>query len=168
MEVLILTGACGVGKSTIAKKWAETKDGAIIECDYFTEWIYQSSFPRWTSEEEEFVASLAIVTAHEYVKHRMPVAIENVWSPLGIQLLVDGIRQNERVTSLKVVWLLCSINENHRRDQLRLAENQMKERVDLVNSELMGYVWPSYVRTIDSTALSVEATLNAIERCSSV
>ncbi|GEM_PF-4904892 len=33
-EVLVLTGACGVGKSTIAKAWAKSKAGVCIESDY--------------------------------------------------------------------------------------------------------------------------------------
>ena len=165
MEVLVLTGACGVGKSTIAKQWAKAKDGATIECDYFTEWIYQATFPRWTSEEEKFVASLTVVASREYLKYQMPVVIENVWSPLGIHQLVDSLRQYELVTSLQVVWLRCAIDENHRRDQLRIPENQMKERVDIVNGELQSYSWPEYVRIIDSTSLSVEETMNKIARC---
>ena len=165
MEVLILTGACGVGKSTVARGWAKAKAGAVIECDYFTEWIYQPSFPRWTSEEEEFVASLAIATAQEYLKRRMPVVTENVWSPVGIQLLVDGMKPHERVASLKVVWLQCILEENHRRDQLRVPENQMKDRVEIVNVELQSYSWPKYVRKIDSTELSVEETVCEIDRC---
>ena len=37
MEVLLLTGACGVGKTTIAQGWAKSKKGVIIDCDYLTE-----------------------------------------------------------------------------------------------------------------------------------
>lgn len=40
MEVLILTGACAVGKTSVAKEWAKRKAGAIIEYDYFMEWIF--------------------------------------------------------------------------------------------------------------------------------
>ena len=165
MEALILTGACGVGKSTIAKRWAAAKDGAVVECDYFTEWIYQSSFPRWTPEEEKLVSSLAIATSHEYLKCQMPVAIENVWSPLGIQWLVEYLKHNALATSLKVVWLQCTIGENHRRDQLRIPDNQMKARVDVVNNELKAYTWPSYVKIVDSTTQSIEETLCEIEQC---
>lgn len=165
MEVLILTGACGVGKSTIAKRWAKNKDGAVIECDYFTEWIYQSDFPRWTPEEEKLVANLAIATSQEYLRCRMPVAIENVWSPLGICMLVDSFTQSPLVTCLKAVWLQCATAENHRRDQLRIADHQMKARVDAVNHELQSYAWPPYVRIIDSTTQNAEGTLDAIEQC---
>jgi len=44
-ELLILTGACGVGKSTIAEEWAKRKNGAKVDCDYLTEWIYNTDLP---------------------------------------------------------------------------------------------------------------------------
>lgn len=163
MEILLLTGACGVGKSTIAKKWAIAKNGAVVECDYFTEWIYAKDFPKWNAEEERFVANLSAKVAIEYMKAGMPVAIENVWSPQGLQLLTDHLRAYDETISVKAIWLFCNITENHRRDELRIAENQMKERVDIVNKELSGYTWPSFVTKLNSTELTIEETLRAIE-----
>lgn len=163
MEVIVLTGACGVGKSTVAKAWAKLKKGAVIECDYFTEWIYNPDLPRWDLEEEKFVASVTLAVCREYVNHQMPVAIENVWSPTGIQILVNSLKKWELVTTIKVVWLLCDLTENHRRDQLRIPENQMKERVDIVNKELRSYEWPAYVQVVNTSGLSVEETIKAIE-----
>ena len=63
LEVLILTGTCAVGKTATAKAWAKSKNGAIIECDYFTEWIYNKDFPHWTEEEEKFTSNLAQILA---------------------------------------------------------------------------------------------------------
>jgi len=39
----------------------------------------------------------------------------------------------------------------------------MKERVDIVNSQLNQYDWPEYLRVIDSTHLTAEETLHQIE-----
>ena len=44
MEVIIFTGACGVGKSTTAKEWAKQKDGAVVQGDYFSNSIYKKDF----------------------------------------------------------------------------------------------------------------------------
>ena len=59
LEVLILTGPCAVGKTTTAKAWAKNKNGAIVECDYLTNWIYSDDFPHWTEEEEKFTSKLS-------------------------------------------------------------------------------------------------------------
>lgn len=168
MEVLIITGACGVGKSTLAQAWAKHKNGATIECDYLTEWIYKADFPHWTVEEEKFVAETTLVLAQQYAKYGMPVAIENVWSPLGIQMLVDGLRKSPHISSTKVVWLYCALEENQRRDQLRKPENRMHERVAIVNQELQGYQWPDYVYRLNSDKLSVAETLATIEKLQAV
>ena len=149
MKVLILTGACGVGKSSTAKEWAKRANGAIIECDYFTEWIYKKDFPHWTVEEEYFTAKLTAVSTLEYLKNGMSVAIDNVWSPVGIQILVDLLKKEKIVRSIKVVWLYCDISENHKRDEQRILSHQMKERVGIVNNELKSYEWQDIEQVVD-------------------
>lgn len=161
-EVLILTGACGVGKSTIAKEWARLKKGATVDCDYLTEWIYNPEFPSWTLEEEKFVAKLTAKIALEYLHYGMSTSIENVWSPVGITILKNKI-QAQLDIDVKVVWLFCEISENHQRDQQRIPENQMKERVDIVNGELQNYEWPDYLEKLDTTDLSIGQTITLIE-----
>jgi len=160
-EVLILTGACGVGKSTIAKEWAKLKNGATVNCDYLTEWIYNKDFPHWTVEEEKFTAKLASKIAIEYLDFGMSTSIENVWSPVGIEILKNEIESQAEV-KVKVVWLFCEITENHKRDQQRVPEDQMKGRVDIVNKELKDYNWPIYLQKIDTTNLTIEQTIEVI------
>jgi len=163
-ELLILTGACGVGKSTIAKEWARRKNGAIIECDYFTEWIYDKNFIRFSYEEELLTARLSINTAKEYLKLSMPVAIENVWTPVGSEFLKEELSDLEYITKQKFIWLKCESTENHRRDELRVPGDVMGERVDIVNDQLNGYVWPAYLHIIDTTFLTVKETLEQIAK----
>lgn len=162
-EILILTGACGVGKTSTARAWAKAKQGVAIEADYFTEWIHDDDFERFTREEETLVANLTFVTAQEYLKQNMPVAIDGVWSPYGLKILKNRF-EGEANIRLKFVWLRCEINENHRRDELRMPENQMKDRVDIVNQELRSYQWEDYVHKIDTTNMALQETLNAIEQ----
>lgn len=79
-NILILTGACGVGKSTIAKTWAKKRQGVCIECDYFTEWIYDNH-PISTDyflNTESLVVELSWACAEKYLKSGFSVAIENV------------------------------------------------------------------------------------------
>lgn len=161
-EVLIITGTCGVGKTTTAKAWAKSKNGAIIECDYLTEWIYKDDWPRFSEEDEKFTLNLASLMAFEYLKKGMSVAIENVWSSKAIEELRNELfrMQGLKVTSVR---LICDLEENQKRDQERVPENQMKERITIVNDELNSQKWPSYTKTIDTTNLSVDEVLKLID-----
>lgn len=161
-EILILTGACGVGKSTISKKWAKLKKGVVIESDYFRNWIYNEIYDRFSIEEEILVADLTFVSAKEYLKHNMPVAIENVWTPFGLDKLKNDLENEFGNVNLKFVWLKCNLEENHRRDRLRITENQMKDRVNIVSDELSEYKWPEYLNILDTTNLTEKETLNWI------
>ncbi len=162
MEVLILTGACGVGKTSTAKAWAKRHNGAIIECDFFTEWIFQDSFPHWTQTETDFTAKATAALAVEYLKFGLPLAIENVWSPDGIQQVADGIWAALPEASIRAVWLHCELSENERRDGERIPENQMRERVAIVGAELAAYNWPKGMHPMDTTRLTVEEVLDKI------
>ncbi|MCF6294105.1 MAG: AAA family ATPase [Flavobacteriaceae bacterium] len=161
-EILILTGACGVGKSTISKKWAKLKKGVVIESDYFRNWIYNEIYDKFSKNEEMLVANLTFVSAKEYLKHNMSVAIENVWTPLGLDKLKNAFENEFGNVDIKFVWLKCNLEENHRRDRLRVTENQMKDRVDIVNAELSEYKWPEYLNILDTTNLTEKETLNWI------
>ncbi len=161
-EILIVTGACGVGKSTISKKWAKLKKGAVIESDYFRNWIYNQIYNRFSKEEEMLVSDLTFATAKKYLKHNMPVAIENVWTPFGLDKLKNDLEIEFEDVSIKFVWLKCDLEENHRRDRLRITENQMKNRVNIVNSELSEFKWPDYLNILDTTSLTEKETLNRI------
>ena len=152
-----------MGKTTNAQAWAKARQGAVIECDYLTEWIFKDNFPHWSAEEEKFVVSATLALAKEYLRFPMPVAIENVWTPEGIIRLKAGLEQLPEVTSLKFVWLYCELPENHRRDQLRIPEHQIKERVDIVNREQRVHLWPDFVHPLDTTKLNVRETIESIE-----
>jgi len=161
-EILILTGACGVGKSTISKKWAKLKKGVIIESDFFRNSICNDIYDRFSKNEEMLVADLTFVTTKEYLKHNMPVAIENVWTPSGLDKLKNDLENEFGNVNIKIVWLKCNLEENHRRDKLRATENKMKDRVNIVNTELSEYKWPEYLNILDTTNLTKMETLNRI------
>jgi len=161
-EILIITGACGVGKSAISKKWAILKKGVVIECDCFRNWICNKIYARFSKKEEMLVVDLTFVSTKEYLKHKMPVVIENVWTPFGLDKLKNNLENEFGDINIKCVWLKCNLEENHRRDRLRITENQMKDRVDIINAELSEYKWPEYLNIIDTTNLTEKETLNRI------
>lgn len=164
MEVVILTGACGVGKSSTAKEWAKRKNGALIKGDYFSHAIYKKDFPKWTIEEEKFIAKLAFGNTMIFLENDMPVVIDYVWSSVGIQIMVDKFAKEKMVDSLKVIYLVCDIEENHKRDEQRILSHQMKERVDIVHNELATNEWQDYVVKIDTTTISVKQVCDKIEK----
>ena len=162
MEVLILTVACGVGKTTTAKAWAKRHQGAIIECDYFTEWICNDDFPHWKPAEERFVVRMALSVCREYLSAGMPVAIENVWTPDGVDQLINGLESLAGVTKVIPVYLQCRKDINHLRDQQRLPENQMGKRVDVVDQQLRSYQWPEQVQILDTSDLNLNQVIDRI------
>ena len=164
MEILILTGTCGVGKTTIATAWAKQNNGAIVDCDYFTEWIFNKEFKHHTPQEEVFVAGLAAKVALEYIHLHMSVAIDNVWTPLGIEILIKELKARDPQLPIKVVWLYCQPAINHSRDAMRILENQMKDRLDVVYQELIQYDWPAYIQKIDTSDFSILQTIAHIDK----
>jgi len=161
-NILVLTGACGVGKSTIGKLWAQSKKGVCIECDCFTSWIYDKH-PVNTDyflKVEPMIAKLALQACKEYYENGFSVAIENIWTPKGIIQLKKAF--DEDGVSAKFVYLTCDEKENKQRDQLRSNDCQMNERVAIVRSELEAYSWPSFVDSFDTNGRTSKETLEAI------
>jgi len=163
-KVLVITGACGVGKSTISTLWAKENAGVSVECDYFTEWIHDRH-PVETDyflKTEEMVANLSLAVAKEYMRNGFSVALENVWTPQGLNILRKGFEKEKSIESLTFVWLKCGLGTNLKRDLLREPGSQMKKRVEIVSSELAAYDWPDFVKVIDTTDLSVQETLRMV------
>lgn len=162
-EVLIITGPCGIGKTTLAKAWAEMKYGAIVECDYLTEWIFDPNFPHWTEAEEKLIAGISAGITEEYLNFGMSVAIENVWSPLGVEILKKRLSKIPG-THIKSIRLVCDVQENLRRDQLRTEENRMNDRVRMVADQLASYDWSEETFLLDTTDMKVEESLSIIDK----
>jgi hypothetical protein len=161
-DIIIITGACGVGKTTTAIEWAKRKKGAIVECDWFTEWIFNSKICPFSIEEEMLVAKLACSIANEYLHAKMDVAIDYVFTPDGLKYIQDYFMNHEHVKNIRFVWLYCDILENHRRDGSRSGSAVMGRRVDIVNQQLKNCNWPDEVLKINTTGLTLIETVNKI------
>lgn len=162
MDVLVLTGACGVGKSTIGMLWAQSKKGVCIECDCFTIWIYDGH-PITTAyflEVEPMVAHLAWQSTKAYLDNGFSVALENVWTPKGLLALKDSF--DKHGMSATFIYLNCDLKENEKRDQLRPDDYQMNERVAIVRSELEIYDWPNFVHQLNTSGQTSKETLAII------
>lgn len=160
-DILIVTGTCGVGKSTIARRWAGRRLGAIIDCDVFRSWIRNPALIRAEGFQEMLLARHAALLAGSYMAMGLDVAIDNVWTPAGLAYLQEQLQDRARI---RVVWLRAASAENHRRDEERPLSDVQGARVDELQGELDALDWPDSVIRFDTTGQSVEETLCAIER----
>lgn len=160
-DILIVTGTCGVGKSAVCWGWAERRRGAAIECDRLRTWIRNPSLRIANGYQESLLARHAASLAEDYLDMGLDVAIDNVWTPDGINYLLDRLGSLGRI---RVFWLNCSSEENHRRDEQRSPSDVMAGRVDELQAELERMVWPERVERIDTTGHSREETIDVLER----
>ncbi len=159
-DILIVTGTCGVGKSTICWHWAEQRLGATIDCDYFRTWIRNPALHAANAYQEPLLARHAILLAEDYLAMGLDVAIDNVWTPDGLEVLRRRLAEKAR---LRIVRLTCTAAENHARDERRSPSDVMGGRVDELRAELDALPWPEYVIELDTTGQTVVQTLQAIE-----
>ncbi len=160
-DILIITGTCGVGKSTISTRWAERRLGAAIECDAIRNWIRNPALITADGFQELLLARHAALLAESYLAMGLDVAIDNVWTPEGLDSLLCALSDKARV---RVVLLTAAPAENHRRDRLRSPGDVMGARVDELQAELDALDWPAYVIRLDTTDQTVDQTLDAIDR----
>ena len=160
-DLLMLTGTCGVGKSTIAKAWALSRRGVAISGDQIRLWMRVREIRRAEDYQHDLVTNIAIDAASRFIAKQMDVALDFVWRPNGIAMVRSAMQDMARV---QAVQLVCEPAENSRRDQLRSGNDVMGPRVAELEQELAQLDWPADVHRIDSTNLTVEQTLARVER----
>lgn len=160
-DILIVTGTCGVGKSTVCWAWAGRRQGAAIPCDMFRTWMRHPALRQADGYQETLLAKHAGALAMDYLNLGLDVAIDNVWTPRGLALLQDQLAPRGRI---RVFWLNCSSRENHARDQQRSPSDVMGGRLDELQAELERMEWPAYVTRIDTSGQSPDETLEVIEK----
>jgi hypothetical protein len=158
-DILIVTGTCGVGKSSVCWEWSGRRQGAVIHCDAFRTWIRKPGMGAADSYQEPLLARHAVSLACDYLDMGLDVAIDNVWTPDGLGFLQAELNDKGRI---KVFWLTCGSEENHRRDDTRSPSDVMGGRVDELQGELDAMVWPGYVTRLDTTGLSLGQTVDII------
>lgn len=160
-DVLIVTGNAGVGKTTTSREWALRRRGAAVRGDEIRLWFRIREMRQAEGYQEAFIARVALAAAKEFIARKLDVALDFVWKPSGLSILRDGLGDAARV---RVVRLWCEPSENHRRDELRTGNDVMGPRVDELGRELAALDWPADVTVVDSTGLTLDETLAAIER----
>lgn len=160
-KVLLITGTCGVGKTTTAKAWATAHRGAAISGDEIRHWIKHKPTRRANSYKDATVARIAATAAEEFLQLGLDVALDFVWKPTTLRYLAGRLSQRADV---QMTWLRCERSENRRRDLERPANVVMGDRVDELLAELDAINdWPVELRRIDTTSLSVEEVLKLLD-----
>lgn len=155
--VLLLTGTCGVGKSTIAAAWANARGGAHISGDEIRNWIRDGKARRANDYQQEAVAQIVAIAAEAFLGLGLDVALDFVWTPPTLRYLTCRLKP---IANVHMVWLRCDAKENRRRDAGRPASVVMGDRVDTLRKELLAFDdWPEELRRIDSSGLSVDDVL---------
>ena len=160
-DILIVTGTCGVGKSTVCWEWAGRRHGAAIDCDMFRTWIRNPLLRKADGYQMRLLAKHAGALAEDYLAMGLDVAIDNVWTPEGLERLRSRL---DGKAWINVFWLNCLPEENHQRDQLRPSCAVMGGRIKELQKELEGMNWPDYVKRVDTTAQSLDETIEKIEK----
>jgi predicted kinase len=159
---LVLTGNCGVGKTTVARAWADARGGAAVHADDMHLWIRVRDRRRLHNYQERWKAAVAIAAAQGLLEQGLDVAVENVWFPASCALLRDALTAHAAV---HVVRLVCERAENRDRDARRPANARMGPRVDVLGDEVDAQAWPEFLRVVDTSGQSVAATMAAIDAC---
>lgn len=159
MNILLLTGTCGVGKSTTSLTWANSRSGCIIEGDTLRCWIRDKAFRRSNDYQEDFMFKTVKLLGEQYAKLNRDIVIDYVWKPSYLESLHEFFSTYGIVQS---VWLKCSAAENSRRDKLRDPSCVMGERVHELRDELEASVWPKFVHQLDTTHLNITETVEKI------
>ena len=159
--VLLLTGTCGVGKSTTARAWATARAGAHINCDEIRNWIRSKPIRHENDYQHHAVARIAAAATQEFLALGIDVAIDFVWKPPMLRYLSERFSP---VARIQMAWLRCDPEENRRRDAERPANVVMGDRVDELLRELEAISdWPDELLNIDSTRMSVDDVLARLD-----
>lgn len=129
-RIYIISGPAGVGKSTIAKRLAESfEHSAYIEGDIINHIVVGGYLPPWESEESlslvwENIADLSI----NFLQANKNVIIDYVAFPKEVEKLAQRVYAEVENVEIIYVILWAKKDELLRRDALRIKEHQMGER----------------------------------------
>lgn len=159
-NLYIITGPAGVGKSTISKKIAESKNkSALIEGDEIYHQVVGGYVQAWKEGNHlETFWNVCINTIKIYLENGYDVVFNYIVTPTPLEIMKKEFEDY----SIKFVVLLVDENTLLSRDKERPEDCQMKERcIALLNN----FKNTNYNKQniLDTTNLSVDDTINIIE-----
>lgn len=167
-RIYIISGPSGVGKSTTARRLAESfEHSAYIEGDVVNHMIVGGYLPPWKSE-----ASLALVWKNiadlsiNFIHHNKNVVVDYVAFPEEVELFSQRVRAKCPQVEIAYVVLWVSPDELLKRDARRIREHQMGERcLELVKEFEAAKVNERYIFNTTNLQLSdVDQVIKEVKR----
>lgn len=159
-SIYILTGAPGVGKSTISENIAKLKDkSALIEGDVIYSQVIGGYEKPWKEGNHlEVFWKICFDTIENYLKYDYDVIFNYIITPN----ILEQIKKRFSKYSIKFVLLTTNEETIIKRDQSRTKDYQMKERCILLLNNFKNYGFDTkYI--LDTSNLTIEETVKLIE-----
>lgn len=159
-NLYIITGPAGVGKSTISKRIAESKEkSALIEGDEIYHQVVGGYIPAWKQGNHlDIFWKVCICTIRTYLKEGYDVIFNYIVTPISLQQLKEEFKDY----NIKFVVLLVDENTLLVRDKERPEDCQMNERcITLLNSFKNNNYDNRNI--LDTSNLKVSETVDIIE-----
>lgn len=161
-NLYIITGPAGVGKSTISKQLANSKNKSVlIEGDDIYHQVIGGYTPPWKENNHlETFWKVSINMIKNYLEDGFDVIFNYIIDPDNLELIKNKLK-NYNIT-IKFVILLVAESTLLLRDKERPENEQMKERcIVLLNNFKNNY--NNSKNILDTTNLSINETINIIE-----
>ena len=160
----IITGPAGVGKSTISKLIAQSKEkSALVEGDEIYSQVVGSYVSPWKEGNHlKTFWKICIETIKVYLEDGYDVIFNYIVNPFDLKMFREAFSKY----TIKFVVLLASEEELLRRDALRPEDCQMKERcIELLNSFKSKNYNEKFI--LDTTGFKTNEVVNEIEEVNS-
>lgn len=159
-NLYIITGPAGVGKSTISKKIAESKEkSALIEGDEIYHQVVGGYIPAWKQGNHlDTFWKVCIRTIRTYLEDGYDVIFNYIVTPTPLQQMKEEFKDY----NIKFVVLLVDEDTLLTRDKERPKDCQMNERcITLLNSFKNNNYDEQSI--LDTSNLKISETVNIIE-----
>lgn len=159
-HLYIITGPAGVGKSTVSKKIAESKEKSVlIDGDEIYHQVVGGYIAPWKDGNHlDTFWNVCISSIKIYLDAGFDVVFNYIVNPENIEL----IRGEFNKYNTKFVVLMVDEKTIIARDKNRPEDSQMGDRcIVLLNSFKNKY--PESIYVLDTSNLSVDETVNIIE-----
>jgi tRNA uridine 5-carbamoylmethylation protein Kti12 len=166
-DVLILTGAPGSGKTTVARMLASRRERAVhLESDWFFHVIASGYLEPWlpvAHPQNETVMAAVADAASRYAAAGYFTVVDGIISPRWFLSPVrDSIRRRDLAVSYAILrpTLATALERSRSRDSSRLSDPAVVEQLWHEFAELEE---PFEQYTVDSSGQSAAATADALD-----